>query len=91
MTVPQARDRISIAYIQKQVPTIGDRHDHGKFQERDNGGNIGARTIRRSKKHSWFFLVFLSDYGEELRVMIMKPGMVWHKDQITFKIEYNVN
>jgi hypothetical protein len=24
-------------------------------------------------------------------VMIMKPGMVWHKDQITFKIEYNVN
>ena len=21
----------------------------------------------------------------------MKPGMVWHKDQITFKIEYNVN
>lgn len=54
--------------------------------------NIGARTIRRSKKHSWFFFfVFLSDNGEELRVMIMKPGMVWHKDQITFKIEYNVN
>lgn len=38
-----------------------------------------------------FFWFFLSDYGEELRVMIMKPGMVWHKDQITFKIEYNVN
>lgn len=91
--VPQARDRISIAYIQKQLPTIGDKHDHGKVQERDNGGfptilvhvlSGGARNI-----HGFFF--FLSDYGEELRVMIMKPGMVWHKDQITFKIEYNVN
>jgi hypothetical protein len=87
VTVPQARDRISIAYIQKQLPTIGDKHDHGKVQERDNGGfpTILVHVL------SWFFLVFLSDYGEELSVMIMKPGMVWHKDQITFKIEYNVN
>lgn len=61
MTVPQARDRISIAYIQKQVPTIGDRHDHGKFQERDNGGfptilvhvlSGGARNIHG---FFWFF------------------------------------
>jgi hypothetical protein len=88
--VPQARDQISIAYIQKQLPTIGDKPDHGKVQERDNGGS--QQYWWRSKKHSWFFFfVFLSDNGEELRVMIMKPGMVWHKDQITFKIEYNVN
>jgi hypothetical protein len=54
VTVPQARDRISIAYIQKQLPTIGDKHDHGKVQERDNGGfpTIWVHVL------SWFFFVF---------------------------------
>ena len=94
VTVPQPVTKFPLLIFKNSCPQLETNRTMERFKKKTKWRLPiilvhvllgGARNIRG------FFFFFLSDYGEELRVMIMKPGMVWHKDQLLSKLSTTLN